>query len=312
MILNKICPPALIYLIFSVTQVVIDTIRGEYNTAFLKIWVAIIFTILVNFLCQSGLGIISWFIVFIPFILMTLIISILLFMFGLDPATGKIKVYDSDKSVKLDQHVKDRKPSHHRRGKAHHGHKAHHGRKPHHGGKMGQEDRGFPTPKTIGYNGIQGYHEDRKKPMAPGGESSLSPQSVNDPQRILGQVTIVQKISDKEERHMRKVLGAMKSNEKKKNQILGRLGQIISSLNSSSSYGEEDDDMDEWEIQLNKEEKKERKGPPAPKRFFVSKDTIAKFAPQPPPKKEKAQSRIGEKEEEDDGYWHTHSIIKRP
>ena len=96
MILNKICPPALIYLVFSLTQIIIDTIKGLYNTAFLKIWVTGIFTILLNFLCERGLGIISWFIVFVPFILMTLIVSILLLMFGLDPSTGKIKILDDD------------------------------------------------------------------------------------------------------------------------------------------------------------------------------------------------------------------------
>ena len=92
MVFNSLCPPALIYLIFSVTQIVIDTVKGLYNTAIIKIWVAIIFTILLNYLCQIGLGIISWLIVFIPFVLMTLIVAILLFMFGLDPKTGKIKI----------------------------------------------------------------------------------------------------------------------------------------------------------------------------------------------------------------------------
>ena len=91
--LAELCPPALIYLIFSTTQVVIDTIKGFYNTAFLKIWVTFAFTILLNVLCQRGLGIVSWIIVFVPFILMTLIISILLIMFGLNPTTGRSKVY---------------------------------------------------------------------------------------------------------------------------------------------------------------------------------------------------------------------------
>lgn len=91
--LAELCPPALIYLIFSTTQVVIDTIKGFYNTAFLKIWVTFAFTILLNVLCQRGLGIVSWIIVFVPFILMTLIISILLIMFGLNPTTGRTKVY---------------------------------------------------------------------------------------------------------------------------------------------------------------------------------------------------------------------------
>lgn len=92
MVFTDLCPPALIYLLFSITQVVIDTVKGLYNTALIKIWVAVIFTILLNYLCISGLGIISWLIVFIPFILMTLVVSILLIMFGLDPSTGKIKV----------------------------------------------------------------------------------------------------------------------------------------------------------------------------------------------------------------------------
>ena len=83
MVFSQLCPPALIYLVFSITQVVIDTVRGMYNTALMKIWVAVIFTILLNYLCSLGLGTISWFIVFIPFILMTVIVAILLLMFGL-------------------------------------------------------------------------------------------------------------------------------------------------------------------------------------------------------------------------------------
>ena len=70
--LANLCPPALIYLVFSTTQIVIDTIKGFHNTAFLKIWVTFAFTVLLNFLCEKGLGIVSWIIVFIPFILMTL------------------------------------------------------------------------------------------------------------------------------------------------------------------------------------------------------------------------------------------------
>ena len=94
MAFELLCPPALIYLIFSLTQIVIDTINGLYNTAVIKVWVSFVFTILLNYLCNLGLGIISWVIVFIPFILMTIIVSILLLMFGLDPTTGKIKIQD--------------------------------------------------------------------------------------------------------------------------------------------------------------------------------------------------------------------------
>jgi hypothetical protein len=64
----------------------------------------IIITILLNALCESGMGIISWILVFIPFIFMSVIIAILLYVFGLDPATGKLNIqcdnYDSSVSKK--------------------------------------------------------------------------------------------------------------------------------------------------------------------------------------------------------------------
>lgn len=91
MAIEQLCPPAVILLVFSITQIAIDVTNGFYNTAMLKAWVGIIFTILLNYLCNNGLGIVAWLIIFIPFLLMTVIISILLFVFGLDPSTGKIK-----------------------------------------------------------------------------------------------------------------------------------------------------------------------------------------------------------------------------
>ena len=48
MAFQNLCPPALIYLLFSITQVVIDTVKGLYNTALVKVWVAFVFTILLN------------------------------------------------------------------------------------------------------------------------------------------------------------------------------------------------------------------------------------------------------------------------
>lgn len=86
----NLCPPALIYIAFSLTQVVIDTFKGLYNTAFFKFIIMIIITFLLNALCQSGMSIVSWIIVFIPFIFMSVIVAILLYVFGLDAATGKL------------------------------------------------------------------------------------------------------------------------------------------------------------------------------------------------------------------------------
>jgi len=88
---EKICAPALIYLVFSLTQIIIDTMTGLYNTALMKLVVATMVTFLLNTLCNRELTVISWLIVFVPFILMTTIVSILLYVFGLDVARGKFK-----------------------------------------------------------------------------------------------------------------------------------------------------------------------------------------------------------------------------
>jgi tetrahydromethanopterin S-methyltransferase subunit E len=86
----NLCAPAIIYLIFSITQILIDSFKGLYNTAFMKVIVTVMVTLLLNILCEKGLSVVSWIIVFIPFILMTVIVSMLLYVFGLDAATGSL------------------------------------------------------------------------------------------------------------------------------------------------------------------------------------------------------------------------------
>ena len=86
--MTTICPPALIYIVFSLTQIILDLVKGLYNTAFMKFIVMSIIGFLLNLLCQGGLGIISWIIVFIPFVLMTIITAMLLYAFGLNDTTG--------------------------------------------------------------------------------------------------------------------------------------------------------------------------------------------------------------------------------
>ena len=81
--IDKLCPPAILYLGFSLVQIIIDTFKGFYNQAFFKTIVMFIFTLLLNIMCKIGLGVVSWIIVFIPFILMTYITAVLMFVFGL-------------------------------------------------------------------------------------------------------------------------------------------------------------------------------------------------------------------------------------
>ena len=94
----NLCPPAIIYLIFSITQILIDLYNGLYNTVAMKVIVTVMVTLLLNILCQRGLNTISWIIVFIPFILMTVIVSLLLYIFGLNSTTGSLNYSCQDSS----------------------------------------------------------------------------------------------------------------------------------------------------------------------------------------------------------------------
>lgn len=98
----NLCPPAIIYVIFSATQIIIDTFKGLYNTAFMKGIVMVMVTLLLNILCEQGYSVVSWIIVFIPFILMTFIVTVLLYIFGLDAATGTLNTNSTSTSCSED------------------------------------------------------------------------------------------------------------------------------------------------------------------------------------------------------------------
>ena len=75
-----------------------DTFRQHYNVALLKFIVMIIFATVLNILCSRNLSIIAWLLVFIPFIFMTVITTLLLIAFGLDPKLKSKKKEEQKKS----------------------------------------------------------------------------------------------------------------------------------------------------------------------------------------------------------------------
>jgi len=85
----QLCMPALIFFVFVLTQIILDLFYGFYNTAAMKGIIMVVVTLLLNVLCKNGLSIISWIIVFIPFIFMSVIIALLLYSFGLKPDDEK-------------------------------------------------------------------------------------------------------------------------------------------------------------------------------------------------------------------------------
>jgi hypothetical protein len=69
----------------------LDLYLGLYNTALIKIIVTILITLLLNFLCKKNLGIISWIFVLLPLIFIGVIVSMLLYVFGMSVSSGQIK-----------------------------------------------------------------------------------------------------------------------------------------------------------------------------------------------------------------------------
>jgi apolipoprotein N-acyltransferase len=90
--LEKICSPALLYLAFSMVQIIIDLFQGEYETSLLKFIIMFIFTAILNILCLNGYTKLVWFIVIIPIILLTYISSVLFYVFGINPGKTNVRV----------------------------------------------------------------------------------------------------------------------------------------------------------------------------------------------------------------------------
>jgi hypothetical protein len=76
----------------------------------MKFIVMTIIGFLLNLLCQGGLGIISWIIVFIPFILMTIITAMLLYAFGLNDTTGSFVENPQNTPAQPDDPQPDEQP----------------------------------------------------------------------------------------------------------------------------------------------------------------------------------------------------------
>ena len=82
--IDGLCAPALIYLVFTLTQVIIDIYKKVYNIAITKFIQMIVFTLLLNILCKRGMTYLSWIIVLIPFIFMSFMTALLLYIFNLN------------------------------------------------------------------------------------------------------------------------------------------------------------------------------------------------------------------------------------
>ena len=92
------CIPAIVYLVYVIIYILMDIKNNNYSNMVLKIWIGVLIFALLHFLCYNGLTIIAWLMIAIPFIYMILVISILLFIFNVDPSTGTVIYQSGDTS----------------------------------------------------------------------------------------------------------------------------------------------------------------------------------------------------------------------
>ena len=86
MILNYLCPPALIYVVFSLINIVLDLSDKKYKDAFTLLIISTIFTCLLQLFCMANMSMLSWLLVFVPIILYTYMTLIIFLVFRLYPA----------------------------------------------------------------------------------------------------------------------------------------------------------------------------------------------------------------------------------
>jgi hypothetical protein len=89
MLLNYLCPPALIYVVFFLIQIVIELGHNRYKQALVQTIICIIFTCILQIFCNANLSIVAWILVFIPIIMYTYMVLLILMVFRLNPDGAK-------------------------------------------------------------------------------------------------------------------------------------------------------------------------------------------------------------------------------
>ena len=89
MLLNYLCAPALIYVVFFLIQIVIELGNKRYKQALVQSIICIIFTCILQIFCNANLSIVSWILVFIPIIMYTYMVLLILMVFRLNPDGAK-------------------------------------------------------------------------------------------------------------------------------------------------------------------------------------------------------------------------------
>ena len=88
---KKLCTPAMLYFVVSVVTILIALFSGvKFIALAMKAVFVIIWTFLLNLLCNKGYKSISWFLVLFPYVVMLLAFFMTSFKEGLDPTLDEL------------------------------------------------------------------------------------------------------------------------------------------------------------------------------------------------------------------------------
>ena len=77
-IIENLCPPAFLFLLYVAVHIGLDLSLGLYMTAAVKLIAGVAQIFLLNAFCKVDLGIVSWVIISVPFLIMALGMTLLL------------------------------------------------------------------------------------------------------------------------------------------------------------------------------------------------------------------------------------------
>lgn len=85
---TQLCAPIIIYIMFALLQIILDLLKGLYNSAGVKLIISAIITACLYFLCNKGWDMVAWFIVLTPLLFAAAITAFVLYKLRLNSTFG--------------------------------------------------------------------------------------------------------------------------------------------------------------------------------------------------------------------------------